>query len=677
MVRAGLALILTSTLGFAAVPSIDSAALDKAVAALRRWEWGQPYGPLDTLNQALAAAQQDVALRRDLEKRLAALLQGQATRAAQDFACRALSLVGEAATVPALSGLLANPDLSHLARYALERNPDPAALEALRAALSKTTGRLRVGVINSLGARGDRQAVPRLVPMLKDPDLEVVAAAALALGKMPTAAAVQVLQDFRATASPTLQATANEACLQAARILLEQGDREGAAALFVEFFKRGPSGHLRAAGFEGLVAARPAEAEGLLVEALGGQDSLLRNVAARLIGDLPGSQTPPRLLDALPKLPPDGQVALLETLRSRHDAALRAVVLPLLESREERVRLAVVRTLALVGTAADTAVLARLAATGQPAERQAAQLSLVRLPGNDVNDALLGTLAAAEARVRVELLRSLAARGARKCAAAISPFAEDADDQVRRAALEALGTLGDENQVPVLARRLVHTQSAPDQAGAASALDAVCARAGEKTVPALLAGLQNSGREGRTEMLRLLGVAGGRQALEAVRGALADKEPQVRESAIRVLAEWSDPAAAPDLLQIVRTTGQPALRVLAFRGYVRLAQAAQAPPTAKLQTFSQALALATSAPEKRLVIAAFADLPTLEALRPVAGLLSDPALAEEASAAVVRIAAKLDAKGKQAAAPALEEVLKAAKSEAVLTQAWQLLQGAK
>ena len=90
-----------------------------------------------------------------LEARLIAILEGDATDLAKQYACRQLAMVGSDASVPVLAGLLPSPRLSHMARYALEAIPDPSVDDALREALDKVQGRQRLGVIGSLGARRD------------------------------------------------------------------------------------------------------------------------------------------------------------------------------------------------------------------------------------------------------------------------------------------------------------------------------------------------------------------------------------------------------------------------------------------------------------------------------------------------------------------------------------------
>ena len=671
-----LGLVLRIYLGHAAaVPNAPgSAALDQAFSSLPKWEWGQDQAPLAVVNAAVARAHHDASLRLDLEKRLVALLQGQGTRAAKDLACRNLSLVGAAASVPVLGALLLDPDLSHMARYALERNPDASASQVLREALPKAAGQLKAGIINSLGARGDAQAVPLLITALKDSDPEVVASAALALGKVPTPAAVQALGELRVVAGAAMQSTVNDACLQAAQTLLKQGERAAAARIYDCFLGEARNKSLRVAGLQGLVAARPSAAEKLILEALGGADAYLCNAAARLVGDLPGPRLPQAILEALPKLPVEGQIALLETVREHKDTSARAAVLAMLASPNERVRLAGLETMSAIGSAEDVGLLARAAAAGQGVENGAARVSLIGLRGPGVDEAILAAAAQAEVPVRVELLRSLAARSARTTAPAVARFVADPNEKVRAAALVAVGLLGDEQQIGSLVPVLISSPRAAERAAAASALESIAGRVREKAADGLIAGLRESKPASRSELLRLLGTAGGSKALEAVRTESRATDPQVKEAALRALADWSDAGAAPDLLAILRATDQPTLRVLAFRGYVRLGRESEAPEATKLKIFGDAMMYATNAADKKFVIAAYGEIVSAESLRQVAQSLNDPALVEETGAAAVRIAAKLDTKFKQDVVQVMGQVLKSSKSEAVLADARKALQ---
>src|SRR5262245_25774853 len=156
--------------------------LNDAFEALKKHDWGTDLSALAPIETAVAAAHGKPDAREDIEKRLLAALQGELSRDATDFVCRMLTVVGGVASARALAGLLADERHSHMARYALERIPDPAAAQALREALSKVSGKLKIGVISSLGGRRDTYAVSALSGLLKDQDAAVARAAAIALG---------------------------------------------------------------------------------------------------------------------------------------------------------------------------------------------------------------------------------------------------------------------------------------------------------------------------------------------------------------------------------------------------------------------------------------------------------------------------------------------------------------
>ena len=97
-----------------------------------------------------------------------AILQSTASPHEKDAACLELKRIGTEQSVPALAALLTDEQLSHSARYALESMQAPEAGEALVAALPKTSGLLKVGIINSLAVRKDDAAIDAISGLLTD-----------------------------------------------------------------------------------------------------------------------------------------------------------------------------------------------------------------------------------------------------------------------------------------------------------------------------------------------------------------------------------------------------------------------------------------------------------------------------------------------------------------------------
>ena len=94
--------------------------LDQAFEALKTYDWGAERSPLEPINEAVISSRNDAVARKDLEARLIAALKTPISRDAKDYVCRKLMQIGTAASVSTVAELLADKDLSHMARFALE-----------------------------------------------------------------------------------------------------------------------------------------------------------------------------------------------------------------------------------------------------------------------------------------------------------------------------------------------------------------------------------------------------------------------------------------------------------------------------------------------------------------------------------------------------------------------------
>lgn len=228
--------------------------LDQAFEALKTYDYGVDRHVLDPIDAAAVSTRNDPAGRKDLESRLLAVLQSKAPRDARDYVCRQLRTIGTAASVPALEALLADPDMSHMARYALERIPDSKAGQALERQLRKLSGQLKVGVISSLGTRG--QGVSLLRPLLQDSDEAVARAAAIALGRIASADANKALGS--AKPRPALASVFADASMSCAEKLLAAGNAKEAKATYQRLLKSNASELIRLAAERGLKACQAA-----------------------------------------------------------------------------------------------------------------------------------------------------------------------------------------------------------------------------------------------------------------------------------------------------------------------------------------------------------------------------------------------------------------------------------
>lgn len=668
--------LFASLLGLALTASalgqapLDREALDTALTQLPRVEYGDDRALLDGLDRFVAAAGTNRVLRAELENRFITVIYSDGTLAAKDYACRSLRLVGSPKCVPALASLLSHPQLSGLARYGLEPLPFPEAGAALRDALPLLEPRQQIGVVTSLAARRDAGAVSVIEPLIRVPDERLAEAAIVALGKIGSEQAAALLGGLHEEAEGTRKTMAARACLEVAWTLLDDGKAVPATTMFATVLGSYPNGHSHEAAFEGLIAAQPKRANGRLLAALRGDDERLRNLAGRLVAERPMRRTPPRFVAELPDLPPAGQVALLNAFAARGDGSTRDAMLGVLTNAPTEVKLAAVRALGSVGRPVDAVRLARLAVSDQP-EAAVARASLINLPGDAVDAAILRAASRSQTRaaVRIELIRALSERNAYAQAGTLVECLADADSGVRRATAATLGDIGTEAEIPGLIARLGGASEEVQRDALAGALEMICGRVREAASAPMLAGIQAAAPAEKAVLLRLLGAVGGNEALTVLRQAVASRDEDLRDAAVRALTEWPDSTAAADLVAIVRQPATPAHRVLALRGYVRLVRESSLDTASKLDHLQSAMDLAQSDDERRLVIGALGDAASVDAMQYVAQQLNRPELADEAGAAAVRIATALGAEKKEAIAPVLRAVIEKATAKPVTDSA--------
>jgi HEAT repeat protein len=227
--------------------------LDQAFEALKTYDWGADPKLLNPIDEAVVATRDDAAARQELEARLVAVLKTEVSRDAKDYVCRKLRVIGTAAAVPALAELLSHQELSHMARFALERIPAAEAAQALRDALPNIDNALKVGVMGSLGARQDVASVPALVALLSDADATVARSAALALGAIRVPEAASALREAKPQ-SDALRIALTDACLACAEGLLAAGKKAEAMTLYKGFVGEDQPKHVRLAATRGMLA---------------------------------------------------------------------------------------------------------------------------------------------------------------------------------------------------------------------------------------------------------------------------------------------------------------------------------------------------------------------------------------------------------------------------------------
>jgi len=220
--------------------------LEQSFELLKEFKVGVDSTGLIPIEQAVMEVHGNETARAALEKRLVPYLGGSYSSVTRSFACRQLALIGSTASVPAVTPLVLDEELSVHARNALERIPGPESEKALREALGQAKGRTRVGVINSVAARRDAASTPALIKILGE-DPEAAAAAAKALGEIGTSDAAKALTAARGKGPAPVQKAVVDGMLICADRLVAAGQRSQAIALIEPLTEASQPEHVRRA----------------------------------------------------------------------------------------------------------------------------------------------------------------------------------------------------------------------------------------------------------------------------------------------------------------------------------------------------------------------------------------------------------------------------------------------
>lgn len=308
--------------------------------------------------------------------KLIAVIKSDAPQKDKVDACRQLSVIGTKDAVAPLAALLGDETFSHMARYALEPNPDPTVDEAFREALGTLKGRLLVGVISSVGVRRDPRAVRPLAGMLTDRDPEVAQAAARALGSIGNQRAARVLQRALPNVPAENQLAFCEGLLRCAESLADRGQRDRAIEIYDQLRNMEAAHQVRGGALRGAILARGEDGIALLKQHLGSDDYILFSAAVQTSMEIPGDEVTKALTSSLKGLPADNQILIILALGKRTDSAALPALFALAKEGEKSVRIAAIRALPQVRDASVVPVLKALAGNADKEISEAAQQGL-------------------------------------------------------------------------------------------------------------------------------------------------------------------------------------------------------------------------------------------------------------------------------------------------------------
>ncbi|MBI1390027.1 MAG: hypothetical protein GC154_16420 [bacterium] len=389
-----------------------------------------------------------------------------------------------------------------------------------------------------------REIERSMIGVLQSPDATFFAKqfACRMLRRIGTAASVPALE-------PLLR---DEKLSSMARFALQGMESSDAGAVL-----RKALGDLKGDLLTGVVGTLGQRKDELAVEPIAkyltADDAMLRRAAIKSLGEIGGAAAVKALKGA--KLDGEWGVVRDDSLLLCADRFVQdgkpANAVELYQSLSEKGHALPIRTAAyrgLVVTAKDPAsVIASLLASDELAFRRAAAGPFFQLaPGVAASKTVMAKFSEYPADAKVITLHALAVRGDRELVGAVENALDDPDESVKRAAIEALASLGDAANV----ERLVAIGVAGGELGKA-AEETLAALHGADNDRALLSGIANARPEAQAVMIRALAARRSDGAISVLVNLAASDDAAVGDEAVKALTELSSASDIPALFELI------------------------------------------------------------------------------------------------------------------------------
>jgi HEAT repeat protein len=413
--------------------------------------------------------------------------------------------------------------------------------------------------------------------------------------------------------------------------------------------------YVRRAALDALLRLDKEHAQQRILDVLHGSDSTLKPVAIANVRALPAGRASEVFAAELPRIEPQEQVWLIDSLAARGDGPACSAIGSSLAAPDATVRRAAINTLGRIGdTRSVPLFVSALDQSKDAEERRVVESALVSLRGGAQTDsAIVAALKKSSGNTRANALL-LAETG-------------QSDPMVVKAALRTLSKTTTGVEAPALLRLLTQTSDAGVRSEAAGAAAQALARMDDPAsrsslVRAALGSAPNV--DSRIALLGLLPGCGDDSALATLKAAAADGDTRIRDAVVRAMADWPNAAAWDALADIYRQPATESLRGLALRGLVRFVGEENAHPGAKLiEHYRVLLAGARGDADNRLILGALGGAAQPEALDLALPLLNNSGVRAEAEVAVKKLAEAIKAEHPKAAQDALDRLQAKPKAE--------------
>ena len=578
-------------------------------------------------------------------------------------------IAGDDAIEP-LTRFLSDKKWSHYARFALQKMEGESVDKALFESLDALEGDLKLGVIDSIGRRGDPDSVPRLAKLLASGDAKSAAAAAVALGSIGTTDAAAVLtKALRSEKNTDRRASLASSLLLVGQGLAKSGNKQAATDLFDTLRNVELPKAYRIGATHNAILVRGAQGVDLLVEQLKSLDRDFFQTGLAVARILPGEAATKAVVESMnAESEPDRQALLILALKDRGDNQARDAIIEKLRSDSLPVQMAAIDAMGALG---DEFSVPNLLSVANAENAEAVVASLVALKGTRVNAALIK--AAEPPNTSTIPVQALGQRRAKEAASRLLELSTSDSEAISRAAIVALGMTASQDRFQDLLALMKSAKNDDRKAAIQSAIRETVFRSTQPDAcaEALGAIIPNSRGANREFLFEQLRIAGGKKAVDLMRQFATGADESLQDAATKTLGRWLSADAAPILLQVAKGDGKFANRALG--GYIRIFRQFEMPDSERVAMAEKAFNVATRSNERNAAIDALSRFPCVGSFELALKQLDAPGSEAKAAAAVLTIGRTVMDLDPETGKAGLKKLIDADISERITSSAKALL----
>lgn len=560
----------------------------------------------------------------------------------QAFTISQLQIVGKDDAIITLKKYLNDERLCDPAARALVKINSPTAKAALLAGLKTSQGNCTLHLVEALGDSKDAAAVKSISALIgKDKKLDKVCLYALANIADP------VSINLMANAAQKAGFTYDETNATSAYLLyianLGKKNAVTATRLTKTLSTKADLANqvqTHTAALKLLVDIQGAKCTPTLIEAARNNNAQYRDAALKFAGPYINPTTTAQWVAELNRAGKDEKIAIIKMLGYNNATAALPAIQKQLKNNDEDVVIAAVAAAGKIGQDKVLTDLLNLMRTGDQAQITAVQNALLIMKGPTVTTKVAKALPDMPADGKVALISVLAARQAHSQIDIVTPLLDSPDPKVRAAAYASLKQLAGQDNLNQLFGLLASSTQPTETSDLQAAIIAVINRMKDRSAETAqtLAEMDKAPAPKKPVYFNILASIGDKKSLAAVSKAYNNGDDATKQSAVTALSQWTDVTSAPELYRISKEATDAGLKNQALRGFIAAISKSDYPADEKIIYLRDAMDVAQTVPQKKLILEEASNNKTFPALVFVSKYLDDPQLQADAAEDVSTIA---------------------------------------